>query len=158
MIKTVLWKFLSSDKEITHEFTIIFNKHLPTLKSLVPNKYFDSNIVDIGILFNTKYNGEHGIYKPFLNEMKENGYIENYLHFLYFFDEYKPNLDSTNKNTTYDGLIVFGKYPHELLPNTFNIKNLFWTNTFLTKIFYGELNLMKYILIMEKIKKRISNF
>ena len=125
-------QFLSSDKEITHEFTIIFNKHLPTLKSLVPNKYFDSNIVDIGILFNTKYNGEHGIYKPFLNEMKENGYIENYLHFLYFFDEYKPNLDSTNKNTTYDGLIVFGKYPHELLPNTFNIKNLFWTNTFLT--------------------------
>ena len=125
-------QFLSSDKEITHEFTIIFNKHLPTLKSLVPNKYFDSNIVDIGILFNTKYNGEHGIYKPFLNEMKENGYIENYLHFLYFFDEYKPNLDSTNKNTTYDGLIVFGKYPHELLPNTFSIKNLFWTNTFLT--------------------------
>ena len=37
-------QFLSSDKEITHEFTIIFNKHLPTLKSLVPNKYFDSNI------------------------------------------------------------------------------------------------------------------
>ena len=125
-------QFLSSDKEITHEFTIIFNKHLPTLKSLVPNKYFDSNIIDIGLLFNTKYNGEHGIYKPFLNEMKENGYIENYLCFLYYFDEYKPNLDSTNKNTTYEGLMVFGKYPHELLPIKFNIKNLFWTNTFLT--------------------------
>jgi hypothetical protein len=130
--KSNLNQFLSSDKEISHEFIIIFNKFLPTLKPLVPNKYFDSNLVNIGILFNTRYNGEHGIYKPFLNEMKEHGYIENYLHFLYFFEEYKGNLDSENKNTTYEGLIAFGKYPHELLPNKFNIKNLFWTNTFLT--------------------------
>ena len=129
-------QFLESKKEITHEFIILFNKHLPTLKSLAPNKYFDSNVVEIGILFNTKYNGEHGIYKPFFNEMKENGFIENNIHFFYFFDEYKYNLYSLNANNTnnnYDGLIVFGKYPHELLPNKFDIKNLFWTNTFLTR-------------------------
>ena len=129
-------QFLESKKEITHEFIILFNKHLPTLKSLAPNKYFDSNVVEIGILFNTKYNGEHGIYKPFFNEMKENGFIENNIHFFYFFDEYKYNLYSINANNTnnnYDGLIVFGKYPHELLPNKFDIKNLFWTNTFLTR-------------------------
>ena len=52
-----LEEFNSSKEEISHEFIIIFNKYLPTLKSLVPGKYYDSNAVDIGILVNTKYEG-----------------------------------------------------------------------------------------------------
>ena len=128
-----LEEFISSKKELSHEFIIIFNKYLPTLKTLVPDKYYDSNAIDIGILVNTKYEGEHGIYKPFLNEMKEQGFIENYVHFLYFFNEYKGDLDNNDKNSIYDGLIVFGKYPHEVLPNKYDIKNLFWTNTFISR-------------------------
>jgi hypothetical protein len=124
--------FLSSKDEISHEFVIIFSKHLPTLKHVVTYQFVDSNAVRIGLQVNAKYNGDHGIYKPFINEMKEQGYIENYLHFIYFFDEYEENLYAKDNNNTYDGLIVLGKYPHELLPNKYDIKNLFWTNTFLT--------------------------
>ena len=124
--------FLSSKDEISHEFVIIFSKHLPTLKHVVTYQFVDSNAVRIGLQVNAKYNEDHGIYKPFINEMKEQGYIENYLHFIYFFDEYEENLYAKDNNNTYDGLIVLGKYPHELLPNKYDIKNLFWTNTFLT--------------------------
>ena len=124
--------FLSSKDEISHEFVIIFSKHLPTLKHVVTYQFVDSNAVRIGLQVNAKYNGDHGLYKPFINEMKEQGYIENYLHFIYFFDEYEENLYAKDNNNTYDGLIVLGKYPHELLPNKYDIKNLFWTNTFLT--------------------------
>ena len=124
--------FLSSKDEISHEFVIIFSKHLPTLKHVVTYQFVDSNAVRIGLQVNAKYNENHGIYKPFINEMKEQGYIENYLHFIYFFDEYEENLYAKDNNNTYDGLIVLGKYPHELLPNKYDIKNLFWTNTFLT--------------------------
>jgi hypothetical protein len=124
--------FLSSKDEISHEFVIIFSKHLPTLKHIVTYQFVDSNAVRIGLQVNAKYNEDHGIYKPFINEMKEQGYIENYLHFIYFFDEYEENLYAKDNNNTYDGLIVLGKYPHELLPNKYDIKNLFWTNTFLT--------------------------
>ena len=124
--------FLSSNDEISHEFVIIFSKHLPTLKHVVTYQFVDSNAVRIGLQVNAKYNEDHGIYKPFINEMKEQGYIENYLHFIYFFDEYEENLYAKDNNNTYDGLIVLGKYPHELLPNKYDIKNLFWTNTFLT--------------------------
>ena len=49
--------------------------------------------------------------------MKENGYIENYVHFLYYFDDYEENLYAKDKNQDYDGLIVFGKYPHEVMPD-----------------------------------------
>ena len=124
--------FLSSKDEISHEFVIIFSKHLPTLKHVVTYQFVDSNAVRIGLQVNAKYNEDHGIYKPFINEMKEQGYIENYLHFIYFFDEYEENLYAKDNNNTYDGLIVLGNYPHELLPNKYDIKNLFWTNTFLT--------------------------
>ena len=124
--------FLSSKDEISHEFVIIFSKHLPTLKHVVTYQFVDSNAVRIGLKVNAKYNEDHGIYKPFINEMKEQGYIENYLHFIYLFDEYEENLYAKDNNNTYDGLIVLGKYPHELLPNKYDIKNLFWTNTFLT--------------------------
>ena len=124
-------EFISSKSEISHEFIIIFNKYLPTLKPMTLYKYFDSNAINIGLLWNTKYNGEHGIYKPFLNEVKELGYIENYLHFLYYFNEYEGNLYSKKENLVYEGLFVFGKYPHELLPNKYDIKNLYWTKTFL---------------------------
>ena len=126
--------FISSTDEISHEFTIIFSKVLPRINyQPSPNKYTSSNAIEIGILVNTKYNGEHGIYKPFLNEVKEKGYIENQIHFLYFFDNYKESIyDSYNKqNPIYNGLVVFGKHPHELMPDKYEIKNLTWTDTFL---------------------------
>ena len=124
-------EFISSKNEMSHEFTIIFNKYLPTLIPSGIYKYFDSNALMIGLLWNSRYKGEHGIYNPFLNEVKEKGLIENYVHFLYYFDEYEENLFAKEKNSIYDGLIVFGKYPHEVMPNKYDIKNLFWTNTFL---------------------------
>ena len=124
--------FISSKDEMPHEFIIVFSKHLPTKKMVVTYKHWDSNSLNFGLQWNTRYNGEHGIYKPFLNELKDNGYIENYVHFIYFFDEYEENLYAKNKNSIYDGLFVIGKYPHEVLPNKYDIKNLFWTKTFLT--------------------------
>ena len=123
--------FLSSKDEISHEFVILFTKHLPTLKKIVTYKFWDSNAVNIGLVWNTKYDKNNGIYNPFLNEVKEKGLIENYLHFLYFFDEYEENLYVKDKKTIYDGIFVFGKYPHEVLPNKYDVKNLFWTNSFL---------------------------
>ena len=125
--------YIKSKDEISHRFIIIFSKHLPTLKKEVTYQFHDSNAVNIGLQFDVRYNGDHGIYKPFLDEVKDNGYIENYLHFLYFFDEYEYSLYAKNKNDKYDGLFVIGKYPHELLPNKYDVKNLFWTNTFLTR-------------------------
>ena len=124
--------FLKSKDEISHQFIIIFTKHLPTLKQIVTYQFHDSNAVNIGLQFDVRYNGDHGIYKPFLDEVKDNGIIENYLHFLYFFDEYEEALYAKNENKEYDGLFVIGKYPHEVLPNKYDIKNLFWTSTFLT--------------------------
>ena len=146
-------EFIKSKEEISHEFVILFEKHLPTLKKIVQYKFHDSNAVNIGLLWNTRYNGDHGIYNPFLNEVKEKGYIEDYLHFIYYFDDYEENLYAKDKNPTYDGLIVFGKYPHELMPEKYDIKNLFWTNTFLSyrrfwnneDISNGVLNLIKFI-------------
>ena len=123
--------FLSSKEEIAHEFVILFTKHLPTLKKIVTYKFWDSNAVNIGLVWNTKYDKNNGIYNPFLNEVKEKGLIENYLHFLYFFDEYEENLYVKDKKAIYDGIFVFGKYPHEVLPNKYDVKNLFWTNSFL---------------------------
>ena len=125
-------EFISLKEETSPEFLILFNKYLPTLTPTPIYKYFDSNALMIGLLWNTRYNNDHGIYKPFLIDAKERGFIENQLHFLYYFDEYEDNLFAKDKNKTYDGLIVFGKYPHEVMPNTYDIKNLFWTNTFLS--------------------------
>ena len=124
--------FLKSKDEISHQFIIIFTKHLPTLKQIVTYQFHDSNAVNIGLQVDVRYNGDHGLYKPFLDEVKDNGIIENYLHFLYFFDEYEEALYAKNENKEYDGLFVIGKYPHEVLPNKYDIKNLFWTSTFLT--------------------------
>ena len=125
--------FISSTDEISHEFTIVFSKTLPKINIQPANyKYSSSNAVEIGVLVNTNYHDEHGIYKPFLNEVQENGLIENKIHFLYFFDKYKECLyDINKKDKKYDGLIVFGKYPHELMPDKYEIKNLTWTDTFL---------------------------
>ena len=125
--------FLNSKSETSHEFVIIFSKDLPTLKPIVQYKYHDSNEVEIGLLVNTIYNNEHGIYKPFLLEMQEKGYIEKALHFVHFFDEYEYNIYNynTSSDAIFDGLVVFGKYPHELLPNKYDIKQLYWTDTFL---------------------------
>ena len=125
--------FLKSKDEIEHEFVIIFSKHLPTLKQIVTYQFHDSNAVDIGIQFDTKYDGSHGIYKPFLDEVKEKGLIEDYLQFIYYFDDYEENLYAKDKNTEYDGLFVFGKYPHELMPDKYDVKQLYWTSTFLTR-------------------------
>ena len=124
--------FLKSKDEISHQFIIIFTKHLPTLKQIVTYQFHDSNAVNIGLQVDVRYNGDHGIYKPFLDEVKDNGIIENYIHFLYFFDEYEEALYAKKKNTEYDGLFVIGKYPHEVLPNKYDVKNLLWTGTFLT--------------------------
>ena len=133
-------EFISSTDEISHEFTIIFSKSLPKINIQPANYiYSSSNAVEIGILVNTKYHDEHGIYKPFLNEVKESGLIENQIHFLYFFDKYKESLyDINKKETKYDGLVVFGKYPHELIPDKYEIKNLTWTNTFLETSEYSD--------------------
>ena len=125
-------EFISLKEETSPEFLILFNKYLPTLTPTPIYKYFDSNALMIGLLWNTRYNNDHGIYKPFLIDAKERGFIENQLHFLYYFDEYEDNLFAKDKNKTYDGLIVFGKYPHEVMPHRYDIKNLFWTNTFLS--------------------------
>ena len=125
-------EFMESKSEVKHEFIIIFSKYLPSLKP-ISHKYFDSNAMRVGLLWNSKYNGEHGIYKPFFNEVKEKGFIENYVHFLYYFDEYEGNLIPKKENEDYEGLFVFGKHPHEVMPDKFDIKNLFWTNTFLTR-------------------------
>jgi len=123
--------FLNSKDEISHEFVIIFDKHLPTLKQIVTYKFHDSNAVNIGLVWNTRYNNDHGIYEPFFNVVKNKGYIDNYIHFIYYFDEYEENLYFKDKNPVYDGLIVLGKYPHEVMPDKYDIKNLFWTNAFL---------------------------
>ena len=124
--------FISSKDEISHEFTIIFSKDLPKINPRQTTKYTSSNAIEIGILVNTKYNGEHGIYKPFLNEVKENNFIENQTFFLYFFDRYKESFYYKNKkDNIYNGLVVFGKYPHELMPDKYEIKNLTWTEPFL---------------------------
>ena len=126
-----LSEYIKSNKKVSHEFIIIFNKYLPNLKPFSIYENSDSNAINIGLLWNSKYNNDHGIYKPFLNEVKDKELIENYVHFIYFFDEYESNLYSKNKNDVYDGLLVIGKYPHELLPNKYDIKNLFFTKTFL---------------------------
>ena len=125
--------FLKSKDEIEHEFIIIFTKHLPTLKQIVTYQFHDSNAVNIGLVYDTKYNGNHGIYKPFLDEVKEKGLMEDYIHFIYYFDEYEESLYAKDKNAEYDGLFVLGKYPHEVLPDKYNIKQLYWTSTFLTR-------------------------
>ena len=120
--------FINSKDEISHEFVIIFSKNLP---KIIKNRKYDSNSVNIGLLVNTRYNGEHGIYKPFLNEVKEKGFIDNLSFYLYFFEEYKGNVSDEKKHNDYEGLIVFGQYPHEVLPDKYNKNNLYWTNTFL---------------------------
>ena len=124
-------EFIASKSEVKHEFIIIFSKYLPSLKP-ISHKFFDSNAMRIGLLWNSKYNGEHGIYKPFFNEVMDKGFIENYVHFLYYFDEYEGNLYPKKDNLAYEGLFVFGKYPHEVMPDKYDIKNLYWTQTFLT--------------------------
>ena len=125
-------EFMESKSEVKNEFIIIFSKYLPSLKP-ISHKFFDSNAMRVGLLWNSKYNGEHGIYKPFFNEVKEKGFIENYVHFLYYFDEYEGNLYPKIDNLAYEGLFVFGKYPHEVMPDKYDIKNLYWTQTFLTR-------------------------
>ena len=123
--------FINSKDEISHEFIIIFDRHLPTLKQIVTYKFHDANAVNIGLVWNTRYNNDHGIYEPFFNVVKNKGYVENYVHFLYYFDEYEENLYFKDKKPVYDGLIVLGKYPHEVMPDRYNIKNLYWTSAFL---------------------------
>ena len=125
--------FIKSKDEIAHEFIIVFDKHLPTLKQIVTYKYHDANAVNIGLCWNTQYKNNHGIYEPFLNVVKDKGYIDNYIHFIYFFDVYEENLYFIDKNPVYDGLIVLGNYPHEVLPNKYDIKNLYWTSAFLKR-------------------------
>ena len=139
---TNLDDFLKSKDEITHEFIIIFSKHLPTLKKIVLYKYWDSNAVCIGLQYNTRYNKDHGIYEPFMRVMKDQGQLEKHVHFYHFFEDYIPNLYTTEdpNNKIYDGLMTFGKYPHELMPNKFDVKKLYWADTFKTysKIFDYE--------------------
>ena len=125
--------FISSKDEIPHNFTIIFSKVLPKINYQQSSyKYISSNGFDIGILVNTRYNDDHGIYKPFLNELREQGYMENQLHFIYFFDKYVPSFYNKTYKNLYEALIVFGKHPHELLPDKYDIKNLSWTDTYLS--------------------------
>ena len=123
-------EFMNSEDEISNEFVIIFSKNLP---QKIKNRMYYSNSVYLGLLVNTRYKGEHGIYKPFLNEVKEKGFIDSFTFFLYYFNEYKESIfgENGNENDDYEGIFVIGKYPHEILPNKYDIKNLYWTDTFL---------------------------
>ncbi len=123
-------EFMNSEDEISNEFVIIFSKNLP---QKIKNRMYYSNSVYLGLLVNTRYKGEHGIYKPFLNEVKEKGFIDSFTFFLFYFNEYKESYldENKNENDDYEGIFVLGKYPHEILPNKYDIKNLYWTNTFL---------------------------
>ena len=123
-------EFMNSKDEISNEFVIIFSKNLP---QKIKNRMYYSNSVYLGLLVNTRYKGEHGIYKPFLNEVKEKGFIDSFTFFLYYFNEYKESIfgENGNENDDYEGIFVIGKYPHEILPNKYDIKNLYWTDTFL---------------------------
>ena len=81
--------FILSKDEQDHEFVIIFSKVLPSINYQNNGlKYSSSNSVSIGLLININYNRDHGIYNPFLNEIQEKGFINNKLHFFYFFDKY----------------------------------------------------------------------
>ena len=123
-------EFMNSEDEVSNEFVIIFSKNLP---QKIKNRMYYSNSVYLGLLVNTRYKGEHGIYKPFLNEVKEKGFIDSFTFFLYYFNEYKESIfgENGNENDDYEGIFVIGKYPHEILPNKYDIKNLYWTDTFL---------------------------
>ena len=136
--------FILSKDEQDHEFVIIFSKVLPSINYQNNGlKYTSSNSVSIGLLININYNRDHGIYNPFLNEIQEKGFINNKLHFFYFFDKYgkkfnyKSIINSTN-SPYYEGLLVFGKLPHELLPNIYDIKNLSYTDPFFTTYEYSD--------------------
>jgi hypothetical protein len=77
-----------------------------------------------------------------LNEIQEKGFIKNKTHFFYFFEKYgeKLNYKTTINNTNspcYDGLIVFGKLPHELLPDVYDKNNLSFTDPFFIKYEYS---------------------
>ena len=123
-------EFMNSEDEVSNKFVIIFSKNLP---QKIKNRMYYSNSVYLGLLVNTRYKGEHGIYKPFLNEVKEKGFIDSFTFFLFYFNEYKESYldENKNENDDYEGIFVLGKYPHEILPNKYDIKNLYWTNTFL---------------------------
>ena len=130
--------FILSKDEQDHEFVILFSKVLPKINNQNDGlKYSSSNVIEIGLLIDTKYNKNHGIYNPFLNEIQEKGFINKKTHFLYFFEKYgkkynyKNSLTNITNSPYYEGLVVFGKYPHELLPNIYDIKNLSFTDTFL---------------------------
>jgi len=71
-------EFINSKDEISNEFVIIFSKNLP---QKIKNRMYYSNSVYLGLLVNTRYKGEHGIYKPFLNEVKEKGFIDSFTFF-----------------------------------------------------------------------------
>ena len=89
--------FISSKDEYSHEFIIIFSKLLPILRP--GGRYTSGNTVNIGLLTNTKYNKDHGIYNPFLLEIQEHNFTDKQVFFFYFFDKYKDNLYTLNKNS-----------------------------------------------------------
>ena len=62
---STLKEFVESKNETSHDFVIVFSKVLPRI---VGDKKYSTNSIEIGLLVNTRYNDEHGIYKPFLNE------------------------------------------------------------------------------------------
>ena len=138
--------FILSKDEQAHEFVIIFSKVLPKINyQNTGYKYTSSNSVSIGLLINTNYNRDHGIYNPFLNEIQEKGFINNKTYFFYFFEKYgkKFNYKSIINSTSspyYNGLIVFGKLPHELLPDIYDINNLSFTDPFFTTYKYSDTN------------------
>ena len=136
--------FIKSKDEIKHEFVIIFSKILPKINyGNTGTKYYSANALNIGLLININYQKDHGMYNPFLNEIQENGFIKNKTHFLYFFEKYGQNLNYKSASNManspeYKGLIVFGKYPHELLPEIYDIENLSFSDTFLVTYEYSD--------------------
>ena len=156
--------FILSKDETSHEFVILFSKVLPKINYQNNGlKYSASNAVEIGLLIDINYNRDHGIYNPFLNEIKEKGFIDKKTYFFYFFEKYgkkfnyNTSLNNAKNSPYYNGLIVFGKYPHELLPNVYNINDLAFIEPFYFSYEYSVIKEIEWGVEFDEIYLEYNN-
>ena len=156
--------FILSKDEQDHEFVILFSKDLPKINNQNDGlKYSSSNVIEIGLLIDTKYNKNHGIYNPFLNEIQEKGFINKKTYFFYFFEKYgkkfnyNTSLNNAKNSPYYNGLIVFGKYPHELLPNVYNINDLAFIEPFYFSYEYSAIKEIEWGVEFDEIYLEYNN-
>ena len=156
--------FILSKDETSHEFVILFSKVLPKINYQNNDlKYSASNAVEIGLLIDINYNRDHGIYNPFLNEIKEKGFIDKKTYFFYFFEKYgkkfnyNTSLNNAKNSPYYNGLIVFGKYPHELLPNVYNINDLAFIEPFYFSYEYSAIKEIEWGVEFDEIYLEYNN-